>query len=184
MAEVVRVRLGDETFALRTEKDPVLLLEAAALADARMAELRASVPNRQTAAQLAALALADELLATRRSLSGLRDSLGRGLDAALAQLDDLDAALLALTEPTQGLSGIAVAAADAASLTDARALGDAGALGDAEMRSDAGIWRADGRQGDAGHQGESGHQGARPPSSEAAASSALNSSGRTPGGTL
>ncbi len=98
MAEVVRVKLGDETFALRTEKDPALLHEAAALADARMAELRASVPNRQTAAQLAALALADELLAARRALSGLRESLGRGLDAALTQLDDLDASLETLTQ--------------------------------------------------------------------------------------
>lgn len=93
MAEVVRVRLADETFALRTEKDPALLHAAAELADARMGELRGNVGNRQTAALLTALALADELLDARRVIAELRERFGDGLDAIVARLDSLDAAV-------------------------------------------------------------------------------------------
>ncbi len=93
MAEVVRVRLADETFALRTEKDPALLHAAAELADARMGELRGNVTSRQTAALLTALALADELLEARRVVHELRERFGEGLDAVMQRLDALDGAV-------------------------------------------------------------------------------------------
>lgn len=93
MAEVVRVRLADETFALRTEKDPALLHAAAELADARMGELRGNVTSRQTAALLTALALADELLEARRVVNELRERFGESLDAVMQRLDTLDGAI-------------------------------------------------------------------------------------------
>lgn len=93
MAEIVRVRLGDETYALRTDKDPALLEQAAALADGRIADLRASVGNRGAAAPLAALALADELLDARRQIETMRVLVGTALDRTFGRLDAIDAAL-------------------------------------------------------------------------------------------
>ena len=101
MSEVVRVRLADETFALRTEKDPALLHAAAELADARMGELRGNVTSRQTAALLTALALADELIEARRVINELRERFGEGLESVMQRLDALDGAVNVVLEAVE-----------------------------------------------------------------------------------
>lgn len=132
MADVVRVRLADETFALRTEKDPALLHAAAELADARMSELRGNVNNRQTAALLTALALADELLEARRVVHELRERFGEGLDAVLQRLDALDSAVNVVLDAAAvpGLSDLPAdaAAVDAATSADGAATASAGVV--------------------------------------------------------
>mgnify|MGYP002634895788 CR=1 len=103
MAEVVRVRLGDETFSLRTDRDPRLLEAAAALVDGKLAELRAGgAPSAKAAALLAALSLADELLEARRDKGLLRDGVDTALAGLLGRLDGLDAAIDALDDGVGG----------------------------------------------------------------------------------
>lgn len=90
MSEVVQVRLGDETFKLRTDR-PEALERAAALVDEKLAELRAGgVPSQRAAALLAALSLADELLTARGSSEKLRHRTSRALDTLTVRLDALD----------------------------------------------------------------------------------------------
>lgn len=91
MSEVVQVRLGDETFKLRTERAPELLHQAAALVEEKLAELRASgVPSQRTAALLAALSLADELVTARAARDGLRDRTTGAVELLASRLDALD----------------------------------------------------------------------------------------------
>jgi cell division protein ZapA (FtsZ GTPase activity inhibitor) len=97
MSEIVQVQLGGETFKLRVDRDPSALAAAAALVDDRIAELRGGgVSSPRMAALLAALALADDLLAVRASRDALRDRVGSSLDAIAGRLDSLDATIDAL----------------------------------------------------------------------------------------
>ncbi|MEY3013799.1 MAG: Cell division protein ZapA [Pseudomonadota bacterium] len=90
MSEVVQIRLGDETFKLRTDRAEALH-RAAGLVDEKLAELRAGgVPSTRAAALLAALSLADELLLARGARDALRDRTGSALESLTTRLDELD----------------------------------------------------------------------------------------------
>lgn len=70
---VVEVTLQGRAFSLRTDVDPATLDRAVEVANARLDELGASGAAGHTAALLATLSLAEELVKEREAMAGLRE---------------------------------------------------------------------------------------------------------------
>jgi cell division protein ZapA len=95
---VVTVEIAGEQYNIRAQASPEYTKECAAYVDRTLSEImrQGSLIQAHKAAILAALALADELLQTRRELDSLRSELSRRAGGLSEQIEDtLSAADLA-----------------------------------------------------------------------------------------
>ena len=92
MAErtVTTVEIAGEEYTIRSEASEEYTLECARLVNQTIAEIRsrASLVEVHKAAILAALALADQLLQSRRESEGVRDEVARTSARLLAEMEE------------------------------------------------------------------------------------------------